>query len=184
MSHPANPPPALYFVSAFGREETRILEAVEALAETLGPVIYRSDWRPFDYTDYYYEEFGSPLIRAFFFFDPRPQEDLVEVKHRAYEVEKAFSREGRRTVNLDPGYLLLSRVVLSTFKDFAHRIYLGRGVFAEVTLIFQKGSFRPLPWTYPDYAAPETLNLFNRLREEYKRHLKCLKIATGGSSAT
>ncbi|QJA05802.1 DUF4416 family protein [Thermosulfurimonas marina] len=184
MSHPRKPPEALYFVSAFGREEARVLEAVEALSETLGPVLFRSPWRPFSYTDYYFAEFGSPLVRAFFFFDLRPQEDLVEIKHQAYRVEKAFSQKGRRTVNLDPGYLLLSRVVLSTFKDFAHRIYLGRGVFAEVTLIFRQGSFRTLPWTYPDYAAAETLNLFNRLREEYKKHLKCLKIATEEGSVT
>lgn len=175
MSHPRRPPEALYFVSAFGRDEARILEAIEALAEFLGAVTFRSEWLPFDYTDYYLEEFGAPLRRAFFFFDLRPQEDLVEVKHRAYEVEKAFSHQGRRTVNLDPGYLLLPRVVLSTFKDFAHRIYLGRGVFAEVTLLFREGSFRPLPWTYPDYAAPETLELFNRQRGLYKSRLKTLQ---------
>ena len=81
--------------------------------------------------------------------------------------------EEKRRVNLDPGYLLLSRLVLSTFKDFAHRIYLGRGVFAEVTLIFREGSFRPLPWTYPDYAAPETIALFNKAREDYKKLLRC-----------
>ncbi len=173
MSHPVEPPPALYFVSAFGRRKETILLAVEALRETLGPIFRVSDWWPFEYTDYYEEEFGSPLVRAFFFFGLRSQEDLVNIKHRAYEIEQSFVENGKRQVNLDPGYLLLSRLVLSTFKDFAHRIYLGRGVFAEVTLIFKEGSFQPLPWTYPDYSDPKVITLFNEVREEYKRLLKC-----------
>lgn len=180
MSHPGTPPEALYFVSAFGREEELVLEAVKTLSRKLGPVSFSSEWRPFDFTDYYTPEFGKPLVRAFFFFGLRPQEDLVRVKHWAYAVEQEFSREGKRRVNLDPGYLLLSRVVLSTFKDFAHRLYLGQGVFAEVTLIFRHGSFRPLPWTYPDYAHPDTLDLFNRMREEYKRLLRCSSTPTAG----
>ncbi len=173
MSHPVEPPEALYFVSAFGRKKETILLAVEALRDLLGPIRKVSSWYPFDYTDYYEEEFGSPLFKAFFFFELLPQDKLVEVKHRAYEVEKEFSKDGRRQVNLDPGYLLLSRVVLSTFKDFSHRIYLGRGVFAEVTLIFRDGSFRPLPWTYPDYSSEEVINLFNEVRREYKELLRC-----------
>lgn len=173
MSHPHEPPSALYFVSAFGRQKEVILEAVEELATKVGPLWGASLWLPFDYTDYYTPEFGKPLVRNFFFWGLRPQDFLVEIKHQTYAVEQRFSSGGKRLVNLDPGYLLLSRLVLATFKDFAHRIYLGRGVFAEVTLIFREGSFRPLPWTYPDYQAPETLRLFNRLREDYKRLLRC-----------
>ncbi|MBX6422428.1 DUF4416 family protein [Thermosulfurimonas sp. F29] len=184
MSHPGNPPPALYFVSAFGRDRERVLEAIEVLSRKLGPARERSPWFPFDFTDYYAREFGAPLTRAFFFFDLRPQEDLVEVKHWTYEVERAFARGDKRTVNLDPGYLLLSRLVLATFKDFAHRIYLGKGVFAEVTLLFREGSFRPLPWTYPDYAAEETIALFNRMRGEYKKLLKCSSISSAAGSPT
>ena len=173
MSHPSEPEPALFFVSAFGRSKKDILSALEMISVYLGPVRWHSPWLAFDFTDYYTPEFGKPLVRAFFFFGLRPQEDLVEVKHRAYKVERSFMVEEKRRVNLDPGYLLLSRLVLSTFKDFAHRIYLGRGVFAEVTLIFREGSFRPLPWTYPDYAAPETIALFNKAREDYKKLLRC-----------
>lgn len=173
MSRPTEPIPALFFVSAFGRKKEIILSAVEKLSKFLGPVQWTSPWLAFDFTDYYTPEFGKPLVRAFFFFGLRPQEDLIEVKHWAYEVERSFMENERRLVNLDPGYLLLSRLVLSTFKDFAHRIYLGRGVFAEVTLIFRQGSFKPLPWTYPDYAAPETIALFNKAREDYKKLLRC-----------
>ncbi len=184
MSHPSEPPKALYFVSAFARQPETVRAAVEALSENLGPVVKASEWFPFDFTDYYTPEFGRPLVRAFFFFGLRPQEDLVRVKYWTYELEKRFSVSGRRTVNLDPGYLLLSRLVLATFKDFAHRIYLGRGVFAEVTLIFREGSYRPLPWTYPDYAHPETIALFNRMRAEYKELLKCSSTTTAAESAT
>ena len=42
-----------------------------------------------------------------------------------------------RPLNLDPGYLTLGKLVLASTKDFAHRIYLGRGIYAEMTLFYR-----------------------------------------------
>ncbi|RKX70418.1 DUF4416 domain-containing protein [candidate division WOR-3 bacterium] len=122
---------------------------------------------PFTATEYYESEMGKGLMRCWLAFltqfDP---EELVELKKRAVAIEVSLSVEGRRRVNIDPGYLDLKRVVLSTHKDAAHRIYLGDGIYAEVTLIYYNKSFRPLPWTYPDYRWEETINFFNSLRQD------------------
>ena len=58
---------------------------------------------------------------------------------------------GIRVANIDPGYLEPSKLVLYSTKNFSHRIYVGNGIFAEVTLIYEHGDFKFLPWTYPDY---------------------------------
>ncbi len=173
MSHPQRPKPAQLFFSVFAGREDFIEEAIKALETCLGPRDFQSPLLPFDQTNYYEPEFGPYLKRKFVFFkDLIPQAKIVPVKHLAYKIERRLSHAGKRLVNIDPGYLLLERLVLVTFKNFSHRIYLGDGVYAEVTLLYQKGAFRPLPWTYPDYASPEALAIFLKARERYREKLK------------
>ena len=76
-------------------------------------------------------------------------------------------RNGRpcRTVNIDPGYVHPAKVVLATIKDFSHRIYLRDGIYAEVTLMYQKNTFVPLPYTYPDFRTKSYVSLFNQARQ-------------------
>ncbi len=64
-------------------------------------------------------------------------------------IEDAFREGGDRTLNLDPGLLSLSRFALATTKDGSHRIPLRDGIYAEVTLVYERGGFHPLPWTVP-----------------------------------
>jgi hypothetical protein len=75
-------------------------------------------------------------------------------------------------VNIDPGYLLPERLVLATGKNFTHRIYIGQGIYADLTLIFQKGAFRTLPWTYPDYADRCLIDFLTLVRNKYMLDLK------------
>jgi hypothetical protein len=78
---------------------------------------------------------------------------------------------GRRRVDVDPGYLTRTKLVLATTKDYAHRVYLGRGIYAEVTLSYRQGAFHPWPWTYPDYASPEYAPQLEAMRRLYLRQL-------------
>jgi len=94
-------------------------------------------------------------------------EGLAGIKHRTNLLESELAVEGRRGVNLDPGIVNDSRLILATTKDFAHRVYLGSGIYAEVTLIFKDGAFRPQEWTYPDYKSREALEFVLRARERY-----------------
>ncbi|HID32484.1 MAG TPA: DUF4416 family protein [bacterium (Candidatus Stahlbacteria)] len=125
----------------------------------------RSEVIPFDLTDYYEPEMGKGLLRVWCACrEPFPPDKIVELKHKATGIEKELAQEGKRMVNIDPGYVDMKRVVLATHKDAAHRIYLKDGIYAEVTLIYHKKSFQPLPWTYPDYRFDAAIQFFNSLR--------------------
>jgi hypothetical protein len=177
MAAPREPEPVKLFVgmlSAF--PET--FEAVAApLAEAFGPVDLRSDVWPHEFTDYYEGEMGGPLKRAFVAFeqliDPGT---LAEVKLRTNEIERDLAGRGRwpvaRPVNLDPGYVTPAKLVLASCKDYTHRVYLGRGVYAEPTLAYAKGRWRDYEWTYPDYRAAEYHAFFDRLRAQLTDRLR------------
>jgi hypothetical protein len=150
--------------------------ARESLEQKLGLVDVESPMLRFDYTDYYRKEMGGGLVRKFFGFaclvDPLR---LVEVKLESAVLEGELGRlcpELARPVNIDPGYVSASKVVLSTFKDYAHRIYLGQGVYAETTLHYYQGGFADWPWTYPDYRSDSYKTFFQRMREVYLLQLK------------
>jgi hypothetical protein len=117
---------------------------------------------------------GTGLTRVYLAFEPlTPPADLALAKHTAHRLEAAWcTASGQRRVNVDPGYLDLAKVVLATTKDYTHRLYIGAGIFAEVTLRYQHKSFQPWEWTYPDYRELETIAFFNRLREHYRLQLR------------
>ena len=150
--------------SVFSPRETLIHETLSELEGLFGPIEWKSPPLFFDRTQYYAREMGWPLHRRFVSFRAliRP-EDLVDVKIQTNRIENGHLREGQREVNIDPGYICLERLVLATGKNYTHRIYLAKGIYADLTLIFNKGGYRPLPWTYRDYADPEVITFFIKL---------------------
>jgi hypothetical protein len=108
------------------------------------------------------------------------REKLPEIKLYTNDLEDRYSCQSNRQVNLDPGYLTSGQVILATTKDYQHRIYLGKGIFGEVTLRFKNGSFQPWDWTYPDYRQESYTNFFNELRKIYLTTLKLEKDKKGG----
>jgi len=176
MSHPKVPPPQLYFIAITGKDLEIWKEVLNILKPELGDPFFQSQTYDFSsFTSYYAKEMGENLKKGFYFFEKLKSPDyLIELKLKCYEIEKELAdSSGNRRVNLDPGYLGLSKIVLSTFKDYAHRIYLGKGVYAEVTLIYKNKTFTELPWTYPDYKQPEIIETFNKVRAWYKEKIKC-----------
>lgn len=151
--------------------------AVHLLSEYAGPVEERTEFWPFDFTDYYALEMGESLERQFVSFERLI--DPAELRHQkrlTNELESRICRDcalpdTQRPVNLDPGYLSLSKLVLATTKDYSHRIYLGGGIYAESTLHYEAGGWRPWPWTYPDYADSRYHAFFERVRERLKAKL-------------
>lgn len=174
MSERALPSKVKLFFSVLANNIENLNVVVEKLANLYGKIDFESEIMPFDFTDYYEKEFGKGLIRKLFSFKKLIfPDELVDVKLKAYEIEQKMTIENKRLVNIDPGYLSLARVVLSTGKDFTHRIYLNQGVYADLTLIYKKGKgYISLPWTYPDYASEKFLTIFNSLRRELKTALK------------
>ncbi len=143
-----------------------------ALESAFGPVDYESRLLQFDYTEYYESEMGRGLSRIFYSIGPLfGPERLAELKLCTDALEKRFTVDGRRTVNLDPGILSLSRFILATTKDHAHRIPLKGGIYAEVTLLYHKKGFESLPWTYPDFRTAEYQEILFAIRALYQRQL-------------
>lgn len=95
-------------------------------------------------------------------------ERLAPVKLEANALEERWAEAGRRRVNLDPGLLGLTQLVLASLKPSGHRVYLGQGVYAEVEYVFKRGTFERLPWTYGDYAEADVIEFFNELREAHR----------------
>jgi len=173
------PEPVKLIASIFGANEDRLRRAESLLAQEFGPLDYRSALLPFTHTDYYTPEFGAPLVRVIVAFERLVDPALLPaIKHRTNELEWADAIQGHRWVNIDPGYVSLSKLVLATTKDHAHRIYLGDGIYAEVTLHYQGGTFRPWPWTYPDYASPPYIAIFNVIRSQYHQQLRARRAGT------
>ncbi len=173
MSTPKKPDAARLVISVFMNNKSLFEELLPMLETAFGPVEQVSGWFDFDYTDYYKGEMGSPLFRRMISFVRLiAQDDLAGIKETTNAMEKKWAVDGRRNLNIDPGYLLLSRFVLATGKDFSHRIYIGRGIYAEVTLMFKKGKFHTLAWTYPDYASTEMTDFLLAVRQGYVADLK------------
>ena len=168
MSRPQPPKPAKLVISLFMQDKSLIVPVTHALAERFGPVDIASKWFPFDFTTYYAAEMGAPLFRRMLAFKPLiKQTALTEAKITTNTLEQEYSSNGKRLVNIDPGYLLQERFVLATGKNFTHRIYIGRQIYADLTLIYTKGRFQTLPWTYPDYADGVMLSYLTRVRQKY-----------------
>jgi hypothetical protein len=150
---------------------------MEQLTPQLGELEMASLWLPFDNTVYYESEMGRPLFRRFLVFrELIGQADLSRIKQMTNAIEQQTALNGKRRVNIDPGYLLQERFVLATGKNFTHRIYIGHGIYADLTLIYQKGAFQVLPWTYPDYATPAALQFLEEVRRRYREDLTRLSL--------
>ena len=145
---------------------------VSELALHFGPVDYASARLPFDFTRYYDEEMGAGIRRMFVSFERLIEPaSLSVIKAETNRLEDGYRELGGRKVNLDPGLLCLSRFVLASTKDGSHRIPLSAGIYAEVTLVFEHGSFRPVEWTYPDYRSAEYISILNEIRGLYRRQI-------------
>jgi hypothetical protein len=173
MSIPGLPDPARLVIGIFtGRRDLLVPVAVD-LMDRFGTVNLVSRWFDFDYTRYYDAEFGSSLSRRMFSFQKMiRQDELAGIKRITNDIELKYSHQGKREVNIDPGYLLRERLVLATGKNFAHRIYIGDGIYADLTLLYYDKAFQKLPWTYPDYADSTMQSFLIQVRNRYVFDLK------------
>lgn len=166
------PPVKLIFGLIF--KEDKIYEKVRLiLKKYFGRIDFESITLPFIYTDYYEKELGKDLKRRFISMHKliNPAR-LYNIKILTNRLEKKFSIGNSRLINIDPGYLDLTKLILASTKDFSHRLYLNKGVFAELTLFFKNKTFQILDWTYPDYRTSEYISIFKQIREIYAQQIK------------
>lgn len=173
MPNPKQPTRAKLIVGLISPQELKFSKALKLLEQKYGPIDLKSSVMGFTHTNYYEKEFGSNLKRIFLSFKKLTDiKNLHKSKLHTQKIEKRLSSKFKRRVNIDPGYITLGKLVLFTTKNYTHRIYLNRGIYAEVTLKFEGNSFTPWPWTYPDYRTKEYIEFFNKVRELYKAQFK------------
>lgn len=168
MSKPREPRPAKLVIGLFMKDRALFEPLVAELVSEFGTLDLISRWLPFDYTAYYEQEMGTPLFRRLLAFHSLiDQLALAGIKLATNRLEDQYTDNGRRRVNIDPGYLLYERFVLASGKNFSHRIYIGKKIYADLTLIYQRGAFETLPWTYPDYADRPIISFLEKVRARY-----------------
>jgi len=172
-----NPKPVKLIIGVLAANEDALAEAVEAVNKHLGEIDLASDVWPFTQTDYYKDETGPNILRQFVsiekLIDPGK---LAKIKHATNKLEQKLARRLKmslsRPVNLDPGIVEPSKLVLATTKNYSHRIYVGHKMYAEVTLVYEKGNWRHFEYTYPDYRQQCYHDFFTKIRSRLLEQLK------------
>ena len=166
-----SPTPVKLFTGMLAREDSLFTEIEKKMKDLFGPIDIKSESHLWKRTSYYEKEMGPDLKRKFLFFEKLicPGE-IADIKLQTVEIEKQYLNEkGGRKINIDPGYLDAAKLVLASTKNFSHRIYLDKGIYAEATLIYSGNDYLILPYTYPDFRRTEYLDLFKKVRELFKR---------------
>jgi hypothetical protein len=170
---PAEAAPVMLLSGILYVRDDHLEQALRLLEARFGPINFRSEPFPFTVTDYYVKEMGGPIHRKFVSFerlvDPSK---LPEIKLETMALESSLALPSGRSVNLDPGYMDFNKVVLASVKYNGQKIYLGRGIYADPTLFYEKGKFRSYPWSFPDFKEGAYNPVFLRIRERYKAALK------------
>lgn len=142
------------------------------LAAELGEIDARSEAFDFDATDYYEEEMGAGLKRIFYGFkDLIDPADIVDIKLRAAAIEEDMSRDGKRSVNLDPGYMDFNKFILVSAKFLAQKIYMTKGVYADPTIYYDRG-WKVYDWAFPDFRSGRYNDFFSEVRKSYKAKIR------------
>ena len=169
---PAVPPPVRPIVAILWADRDALDAAKEVMVEAWGELDYEGADHVFDATDYYRSEMGEGLHRRLVSFrELMSPESLVERRLRSGSIEDSLRGPNGRRVNLDPGYLDLGKVVLASLKGLSQKIYLGRGVYADLLLRFHSGAYRPFDWTFPDFRDQRYERELLEMRARYRSAL-------------
>lgn len=177
MSIPKEPLPGKIFLSILSAKwELFWPELLELLRQKWGQEDYLSDPIPFTQTHYYDAELGTPIYRRIVSFQSLvPLDSLPDLKLFTNSLEQQYQREEKRIFNLDPGLITFERLVLATGKNFTHRIYLGKGIFADLTLIYSRETWQDLPWTFPDYRTLTIKHHLTAIRNLYQQQIQSMR---------
>ncbi len=177
MAVPSPHLPVLRFCGLLAGDADQLAAARNELSQWYGPIHYATEPIAFNFTEYYTPEMGPHLLRQWVRFSTLFAPDqLARCKLETNMSEILLARQlasaVRRPVNIDPGYVTRSKVVLASTKDHGHRIYLEQGVYAEVTLHWTAAGWGFSPWTYADHQTPTATKFFTECRQYYFRQLQ------------
>jgi hypothetical protein len=161
----------ILFIGTLFSDKKSFDEVIPLLQDTFGKVLFQSTIQSWKYSNHYHNELGEPLYRNFIFFDKIiDPSTLPEIKLFTNDIEFNYSLHGKRRINLDPGYITLAKVVLASTKNYSHRIYLGKGIYAELALLYKNHQFITMPYTYNDYKDQNYLSMFMNVRNLLKKN--------------
>ena len=174
------PEPAKLIVGILASNYQCLHIAADLVTSKLGDADFTSEVWPFVKTDYYNEQTGSRILRQFLSIERLiAPGKLAKIKLHTNKLEQKLARTLGiplpRPVNLDPGIIEPAKLVLATTKDYSHRIYIGKKIYAEITLVYDKGRWRPLDHTYPDYKQQCYFDFFDRVRTRLLEQLKSVE---------
>ena len=183
MSFLEPPTKSFFFASFLFRKDIISVDSIKTMWEKKWGESFYFSHPFFPMKEYYSKEMGDPSLLQRLFgvcLDLQQREDFVKGKIWSTEKEIEMSRMGKlgfksRTVNIDVGCLSLENMQLATGKPYSHRIYLGKGVYSDLTYVYQNKSYRPLLWTYPDYREEEIIKFFNSTRATLHKKILDLK---------
>lgn len=171
------PQPVKLIVGILAANEEALTAASDAVAGKFGAIDLKSEIWPFTQTDYYKNETGENILRQFVtikkLIDPGR---LAKIKHVTNKLEEKLAGglflDLSRPVNLDPGLIEPSKLILASTKNFSHRIYIGKKMYAEVTLVYDKGQWKTFPYTFPDYHQQYYQDFLSEVRNRLLEQLK------------
>ena len=171
------PKPVKLIIGILAADRQCLHAAVEAINAKFGRTDFVSDVWPFDKTDYYKDETGEHILRQFVSAERLIAPALLaKIKHKTNKLEQKLAAKLAlplpRPVNLDPGIIEPSKLILASTKNYSHRIYIGKKMYAEATLIFDRGHWRPFDYTYPDYKQQCYFDFFEKVRKRLLEQLK------------
>ncbi|MBL7136003.1 MAG: DUF4416 family protein [Candidatus Marinimicrobia bacterium] len=173
---PEEAKPVKYFVGALFSSEELLKKSLEDLEQKFSKIDLSSEDFPFNVTIYYNSEMGSPIFRRICSFsDLISPSYLADAKLTSNSTEDKYRINNKRKVNLDIGYMDYDKVVLASAKYGTHKIYIYRGIYADMALHYEKGNFSPYTWAFMDFKLPLYYDFFLKIREIYKAQLKSLK---------
>lgn len=145
-------------------------QVIGHLSELFGECDYIGNWYPFTHTNFYAAEMGPDLKRCFVSFKKLTAPELLgQAKLWCSEVEDRFKEDGRRRVNLDPGYVDYFKVVLASGKFGGHKIAVTKGCWADFIMMYSKGKWHPMPWCFPDFAQGTYDRDLTKIRRLFKK---------------
>lgn len=184
MGHLRPVVPVLLLTAIFSRRQSVLDWAREQLIQLYGPVAMASQPYLFNQTSYYEQSMGRDIHKQLLAFEEMVQPDrLAEIKNQTNQLEQKLLGSSEfsepRPLNIDPGILSLGKFQLATTKDQSHRVYIGSGIFCEVTLRFGAGNWEPWPWTYADYRQESVLAFLSQVRDFYREKLLIWRSSPG-----
>ncbi len=172
MGTPSEPPLVKAFFTLLSAKEDAHSAAIALILSVFGKAESITNPHPWDYSPAYTEELGSGIMRRFLVLSELADPTyLSDWKLLTVEMEKFCGQDGKRVVNIDPGYITGSNLVLASTKSYANRIYLRDGVYADLTLFYDGRAFCAHKLTLPDYRTRAAIRFFGEQRKSYLRQL-------------